>query len=765
MNRYNIRCIGGHRLNRNAPCFVERGQLLACCVRSTVRLYSVYTGELCGELRHDAEEVAMLQCIQEIHLVTATITGNIRLWNTKEGLLVDTWKLQYKLVGFCIVGTKPLIGYFVLEKKNKVCNLYRIVLKPGGYFECATIAEAVPHDVKLFCFADRATCFAYITRRNLSILSLTDETLPIKHPYKDAANWVCIAGHPSRPIVATGDVNGVILIWNNLFKSNPIRTVCHWHTVPIGHLAFNQNGSALYSGGLERVVVKWNLRNPDPSEGRDYLPRIGSAVRWICVSEESEMIAVSLEDNSIQLVTSVLKITQCIQGIALRKTPCIMQDGPLTPLPAGLTLDITGLSDSMQGPVLILNGREGELQFYSLATNSAVFNLNITGKMLLPVEREKEVHSVDVSAVAVANQWMVTVEERQNDSANTDRKLKFWRYNRNALNFNLDTCVEYLPGTVISSVRFVSGLKFDAKPERTYLALATACLDGRVNFWTQADESSDTNADTEQYEEGAWRCRTTLSFRGLPANCIANSEPQSIVAIAFGCAITLWSANGLIFHRSMNVCDGSAAVRQLEFAVEEDVLLALSSFTLTAWSVRHLNRIWTVKMCFSSICVDPISGVIAAFAVKQALLLKVKPLNRLAQIECPSQAAAVASIFVPASDAISGSLSTLYYFTMDQYMYRIEWNVEQEEEESREEAVMFETVGSYQTQSWTSTLVGKAPLKQLQPSNMRSKTAVERLSQVDQSLVAPAHTLPSLDAILRPVLLPLIPDRLSNGTA
>ncbi|KHJ41846.1 WD domain, G-beta repeat protein [Trichuris suis] len=739
MLRYNVRCVGGSRLIRSPPCFLENGQLLACCVRSSALLYSAYTAEICGELRHGAEEVIMLQCIEGSHvggnLITATKTGNIRLWSTKEALLVDTWKLEYKAVGFRIVSTKPLVGYFVLEKNPKVCNLYRIVLNPGGYFEWTVVAQDVPHDLKHFCFANRGRCFAYITRKNLSVCSLTNEGPQVKHPYKEAANWVCIAGHPHQAVVATGDVDGVILIWNNLFRGNPVRTVCHWHTMPIGHLAFNQSGSALYSGGQERVVVKWNLHNPDQSEGRDYLPRI-----------------------AIQLVTAMMKITQSIQSIALRPTFSVAQDGTTTPLPAGLTLDVTGLSESMEPPVLIFNGRPGELQFYSLATNSVVFNLEITGKMLLPVECEKEVHSVDVSAVAVVDQWMVTVEERQNDIANTDRKLKFWKYNRDTVNFDLDTCVEYLPGTVISSIRFVNGLTFDNNPTKTYLALATTCLDGRVNFWTQTEESDDNDDNTEQLE-GAWRCRTTLTFRELPANFVANSESLSMIAIAFGCTITLWNSNDLVFRRSMNVCDGSVAVRQLEFALEEDLLLAMSTFTLTAWSVRHLNRVWTVKMSFSNICIDPISGVVAAFTIKNVLLFKVNPLSRLAEIRYPNQALPVASIFVPSADATPGRLSTLYYFTMEQYMYRIEWDVDQEEDDCREDAVMFETVGSHQTQSWTSTLVGRAPLKQLQTESMKSKTIIERLSEVDKSLAAPAHTLPSLDAILRPVLLSLIPDR------
>ncbi|CDW53141.1 hypothetical protein TTRE_0000140401 [Trichuris trichiura] len=731
MQRYNVRCIGGNRLIRSPPCFLENGQLLACCVRSTAVLYSAHTGEICGELRHGTEEVTFLHYVKGRHvggnLISATNAGNIRLWNTKEALLVDTWKLEYKPVGFHIVSTKPLVGYFVLERNPEVCNLYRIVLNPGGYFDRAVVAQHVPQDLKRFCFAHRNNCFAYITQKSLSVCNLTDGSSQVKHPYKDAINLVCIAGHPNQPVVATGDVNGVILIWLVAVK-------IHIFNQEFPHqeqLVPKESSSALYSGGQERVLVKWNLRNPDPTEGRDYLPRIGGSIRWIFISDESEMTAVSLDDNSIQLVTTMLKIVQSIQGIALRPTSCVEQDGALTPLPAGLTLDITGLSKSLQPPVLIFNGRPGELQFYSLATNSVVFNLDITGKMLLPVEREKEVHSVDVSAVAVADQWMVTVEERQGDIANTDRKLKFWKYNRDTVNFDLDTCVEYLPGTVISSIRFVNGLTFDSNPKKTYLALATTCLDGRVNFWTQTEENNDNDDEMKQLV-GAWRCRTTLTFRELPASFVTNSESLSMVAIAFGGTITLWSSNDLVFRRSMNVCDSSVAVRQLEFALEEDLLLAMSTCALTAWSVRHLNRVWTVKMSFLNICVDPISGIVAAFTIKKALLFKVNPLSCLTEIEYPNQDSAVASIFVPSVDATSERLSTLYYFTKDQCMYRVEWDVDQEEENYREDAVMFETGGSYQTQSWTLSLVGKAPLKQLQTESTKSKTIIERLSEVDQ---------------------------------
>lgn len=184
--------------------------------------------------------------------------------------------------------------------------------------------------------------------------------------------FTTVACHPVDCTVAVGDRTGKIFIYYNLFAQTkaPTNELFHWHHNPVKTVAFTSSGSMFYSGGGERVLLGWNY-NKREHETR---PRLNGTICHIAVSSDNQKIAVSTGDNGeadFFLLFDSKYISRFLTGILLvnpqLKDLCVIQNfvrgmaegsTPWPKLPLGLKVDPrTGY--------LVLNGRIGQLQFYS----------------------------------------------------------------------------------------------------------------------------------------------------------------------------------------------------------------------------------------------------------------------------------------------------------------------------------------------------------------------------------------------------------------
>lgn len=59
----------------------------------------------------------------------------------------------------------------------------------------------------------------------------------------DERKFTCVALHKEQPIMATGDISGRVIIWHDFIdKSRPVKTVYHWHTLPVSAVCFSSEG-------------------------------------------------------------------------------------------------------------------------------------------------------------------------------------------------------------------------------------------------------------------------------------------------------------------------------------------------------------------------------------------------------------------------------------------------------------------------------------------------------------------------------------------
>lgn len=189
--------------------------------------------------------------------------------------------------------------------------------------------------------------------------------------------------------VAVGDERGQIHLWHfcsdhkQALTTEPPRlqlpqpTKLHWHAHAVHSLHFSPDGSHLYSGGEEAVLVGWNLRVGDHKQ---FLPRLGGTVRQLAYSmnggaANQPLIACSLGDNSVKLVSVVhWQVRLTVQGLKCCAGVEDFGDYALRNSTGGLVKQPTMVSGDSQ--TVVLAGQPGTLQFWDCVLNKSVYEVN-----------------------------------------------------------------------------------------------------------------------------------------------------------------------------------------------------------------------------------------------------------------------------------------------------------------------------------------------------------------------------------------------------
>jgi len=96
-------------------------------------------------------------------------------------------------------------------------------------------------------------------------------------------------------LVATCDTAGRILIWRDFTSptKNAVKSLHHWHKLPVSDVVFTGQASCFYSGGLETVLVKWWM----DGDSKDFLTNMGATIKNLEVSPDNKYVAAGMADN------------------------------------------------------------------------------------------------------------------------------------------------------------------------------------------------------------------------------------------------------------------------------------------------------------------------------------------------------------------------------------------------------------------------------------------------------------------------------------
>lgn len=209
----------------------------------------------------------------------------------------------------------------------------------------------------------RFNFFATVHSNQLHIGFLRNSTVSA-HENQKRRPFTRVVCHPTEPVLATGDRDGQIRLWRNVYSQDRmICTLYHWHATPINTIAFSEFGGHFYSGAKEFVLVKWTIDRP---ENKVFLPRLRGSPRQITLGPQNNNIALALSDNQIQLLGANFELSAVVQSF----TYIHDDETGLGRFPAGLRLN-------PRNQCLVLNGRIGQLQFYSTQSQSLLYNVSV----------------------------------------------------------------------------------------------------------------------------------------------------------------------------------------------------------------------------------------------------------------------------------------------------------------------------------------------------------------------------------------------------
>ncbi|CRL01560.1 CLUMA_CG014403, isoform A [Clunio marinus] len=519
-----VKCLCGGSLVNFPPIFDPNGESIYVVWNDQIRMFSIQTGECLRNLEEnrDGDIVGVhIDTETEKSLVACTKNGTIIIWKLESFLIVSKLKLNLgklmEVTNFVFSSIDGVAhGIVSLIDENEKIQLVLVELKKGTVvqrYDIPFINGSNHHKLKISDGHPGSNFFVVVQKQ---IIFVVDKMSKDFITHKNDTTIKVVVCHPEMEMFATGDYVGRIKLWHKFFDEKPVISLLHWHHQIVLSLAFSQSGTILYSGGLESVLVKWHIKNKLLE--RDFLPRLSGSIAHIKVDTKHDKIALSIDDNGIQIINSSFTKLQTIQDF----TKISKYDLSVSqPFPAGIKLN-------PRNHHLVMNGRIGHLQFFSTKTMKLLFNIDITMRNVIPRVKKLNIFNTHVTRVALSLEWMATVESWNDRVHHPDSRLKFWKFHDEKQTYSLHTQIEQAHQNDIMSV------DFSTKEVSKALICATAGLDNCIKIWSLE------NAEDVKNSKKIWLCIEELNYKNLPVRHFSFSQDSSLIAAGFGNVLCVW---------------------------------------------------------------------------------------------------------------------------------------------------------------------------------------------------------------------------------
>uniref|UniRef100_A0A8C5ANR8 WD repeat domain 75 n=1 Tax=Gadus morhua TaxID=8049 RepID=A0A8C5ANR8_GADMO len=444
-----------------------------------------------------------------------------------------------------------------------------LVLNPSNHLQVFSCSE--DGTIRLWDFTD-----GILIRVTLLHLK-TPSTLHSVPGHCTRNAFTCVACHPKDDCIATGHGDGKIRLWRNFNQEKEYTfSTVHWHHSGVNALCFTPEGTNLLSGGLESVLVQWRYGQ----EGqKDFLPRLGSSIKEIVVSPDGSLFCTSHTDNKITVIKNCTKVSAVIQGL-------VHGDGVKT-----------ALMVDPRTKALVLNGKPGHLQFYSLQRDQQLYNLDIVQQEYIN-QSNLDQFEVVKAALDSRGSWLATVEQRS--AKEVEISLKLWAFDEHTQSFVLNTTISAPHDGPISEICF-------SPSSQNSTTLVSVSLDGHFKAWqlTQPDPSDD--------EEASWSCDFVGDYHSLEPKCCCFSADGSLLAVSFKEVVTVWSPASWDLLTTLSQPPG--AIQDLCFGRLScsKYLLGATDKNLCCWNLLTCSLEWSTALDVSLLLADPLSENVAAF--------------------------------------------------------------------------------------------------------------------------------------------------------
>ncbi|XP_041663173.1 WD repeat-containing protein 75 isoform X2 [Cheilinus undulatus] len=588
---------GGSKINFREPVITNDSKFLLCASGESVKVFSTSTEECIHDLRGHTDLVTgvLLKPSNHLQVFSCSADGTVRLWDFTDGILIKTYVIGYPIhsiyasahhEGVIFVVT-PIRG----DKRTELFQLVAVHLPQSGdqlveTRELSAVLSDVSSNPAAIDFGRGGEYIASAKGLQLEVYFFKKQKayrFSLKeHNKKGGKNtFTCISCHPKDDCIATGHEDGKIRLWRNFnHKKEYTYSTLHWHHNAVSSLCFTPEGTNLLSGGVESVLVQWRYNQESQ---KDFLPRLGAAITHIAVSPDGALFCTSHSDNKVTIIQSCVKVSAVIQGLV--KGESVRTDLMVDP----------------RSKSLVLNGKPGHLQFYSLQRDKLLYNLDIVQQEFIH-ESGLQQFEVVKAAFDASGSWLATVEERKQKVAELELNLKLWAFDEQTQSFVLNTTISAPHEDQITAMCFCH-----AADSQTTM-LVSASKDGHFKAWqlTAAAHTED--------EGSSWSCDFVGAYHSLVPECCCFSADGSLLAVSFQEVVTVWSPASWELLTTLSQPPG--AVRNLCFgrlSCSKYLLGTTAGNLLCCWNLLTCSLEWSTSMDVSLLLADPLSENMAAF--------------------------------------------------------------------------------------------------------------------------------------------------------
>lgn len=506
-----------------------------------MKIFDAETGALVRVLSSSARgEVTQLALASDTLLLVFSVDGCIALWEWRtgssvriyrtrlpihaavvkvEGDSVTAFVVSHRLRGVSSGPTLPdpkrLFNYCAPKMISLICRISFSLSNSG--FKLSQLFKA--RGLSRLALSPCGGELAFSSRAEIKLWRLDDQEQSSVRTLQHSNIISRLMYHPREPCLVLADVMGRVVMWYCLNvvddQEMPQRTL-HWHANEVTDLAFCNEGQYLLSGGEESVMVLWQIE----SGLRQYLPRLGDPIHFICVSPDDRIAAISTRDNCIHFVSLVqgssLQVQCSVKGVA--KT--------------GRLLGNVCSFAAAGKPALLLPGTPGKVQLFDPLKDVVCggFELAPQNRKSTFVSTAPDKHrplEVALTAVSSCGRWMVSLEQRRGKDAKAaalTARLKFWSLEAAEGEATLLTIVDRPHRDLVTD------LTIWVSPAGMPMA-ASSSFDGTFKIW---------GIDSKH---GIWSCQHVGSYHEIGLGClsVSVSPDASLLATTFGPSVTLWS--------------------------------------------------------------------------------------------------------------------------------------------------------------------------------------------------------------------------------
>ncbi|XP_005091786.2 WD repeat-containing protein 75 [Aplysia californica] len=691
-------------------CFSHDSRYLFCCCGSVVKVFNTTNGECVHDLTAHSKAVTgvFLNPSNVLQIVTCGQDGCLIFWDYLDGVKLKEHDLHMPLYGIVSVNADTKSMMIIAETsahKKTYCLMQwkRSKTNPNEFSKPKMLIENCAGDYGLISFGCSREFVASASGHMLTIYSMKKES---KRITPNGTLSPDPAG-PQTPIrvFLTFQLQLVEALEK---EKSPIKTPYYFFSGIVG--------SNLLSGGHECVLVKWQMSNTNL---KDFKPRMGAPLTKILCSPDGTFYATEHSDNAVQLSNISMKVLQVYRGLT-RGNMGLSSDK--NPIPCGLKFD-------HRSQALVTNGLPGHLQFYSLALNRQLFNLDIVGQNYISpenIERPKVVTEVIAAAVSGSGEWLATFESWDDGLFTPELRLKFWSWSTEAQTYSLNTTVEGPHDGKVKRMIF--------RPQSELnLSLVTIGSDCCFKLWTLVD-------DTDIYRSNVrWDCESVGFYRGMEVSCADFSQDATALAVGFEHLVTLWDPDNNIVQATVsNSLPEREPISHILFGNKQcsHLLVVATTKTLLVWDLLTLTVQWKLPSAnITSLFRDPASDLMA-FVSAGASLNVFSPRNStmIYQHENVSRSCVLDALFIPDGRhrGIAGvgwpGTSQIYIFNADEELLTLDYPKQQKSSETQVK------ISQNLPQSAVSAFLAEKMVRETGDS--RDKIPLSSRNQVDDSFIS-----------------------------